>query len=276
MTALVILLRAIKFWTLTTIATVAIFIAISLTYVFRRHSSLFSYYSRIWGRTITWAAGVKLERHGAAPPEGTFLVVANHASGMDIPLGFSAIPYDFRFVSRPLFFKVPFLGWAMTLSGHISLDPKNPRDAARSLRELGPHLEAGRSILIFPEGTRSPDGSIAPYKRGPVPHGDPEPGADPPPALRRDARDHAQRHLGPEARRRALGRRRADRDQGAQAGPMPNGWRARSMRGLARPALRTRAQTKSGRPREPSPRRVPCRRELRAATDRLGRARRSR
>lgn len=159
--------RALKYWIPTSLSTIAIFLAISTTRLFTRHTPLFSMYSRIWGRVILWAAGAKVRLHGTHPKEGVFLIVANHASATDIPNGFAAVPYHFLFVSRPFFFRVPFLGWAMTLSNHISLDPESPRAAARTLRELGPHFEAGRSILIFPEGTRSEDGSIQTYKRGP-------------------------------------------------------------------------------------------------------------
>ena len=140
------------------------------------------------------------------------------------------------------------------------------RPAPRS-RPLDPDLPGGHAL---------PGRRDRPLQARPVSLRDPESGADPPAAVRRHARNHAQGHGGPEARRGASGDRRPDRNQGDEGRPTPRSWRARSTRGRVRPANPTRVQRKSGRPREPSLRRVPCRRGLRAATGRPGRARRSR
>jgi len=161
-------LRLIRFWLVAIVSTIVIFILIIFAVLFRSRGPAISKFSRVWGRVVLWAAGTRLTSETRDEPRlDPCLIVANHASMMDVPAGFAAFPFDFRFVSRPFFFKVPILGWAMRLSGHVSLDPKNPRKASRVLRGIGTHFEKGKSIALFPEGTRTNDGAVGEYKRGP-------------------------------------------------------------------------------------------------------------
>lgn len=161
-------LRLIRFWLVAIVSTIVIFLLIVIAVALRSRGPAISKFSRVWGRVILWGAGASLtiEQRGDPAP-GPCLLVANHASMMDIPAGFASFPFDLRFVSRPYFFKVPVLGWAMRLSDHVSLDPTNPREASRVLRGIGTYFERGKSIALFPEGTRSDDGGVKEYKRGP-------------------------------------------------------------------------------------------------------------
>ncbi|MEE8104141.1 MAG: lysophospholipid acyltransferase family protein [Planctomycetota bacterium] len=124
---------------------------------------------RLWARGILFSAGLPCRIRGRENIEtrGPYVVVANHASMLDIPICASALPLSLLFVSRPFFFKVPFLGWGMSLLSDVRLDPKKPRQAARVLRTLHTRFDLGLSLLLFPEGTRSPDGKVKRYKRGP-------------------------------------------------------------------------------------------------------------
>lgn len=126
--------------------------------------------ARWWSKLLLWSLRIPV-RVTCDPSvrEGTgYIVVANHSSLLDINALAAALPIEFHFVSRPFFFKMPFLGWGMWAGRHVALDPKNPRQAARALRGLGPRFERGLSVLLFPEGTRSPDGRVRGYKRGAI------------------------------------------------------------------------------------------------------------
>jgi 1-acyl-sn-glycerol-3-phosphate acyltransferase len=124
---------------------------------------------RFWARTMLWGMGVKLDvddRHG--DQRGASIVVPNHSSLLDIPALAAGMPIPVLFVSRPFFFKIPLMGWGMYAAGHVSLDPKRPREAARILDGLKPKFDRGESLVLFAEGTRSPDGRLREYKRGPM------------------------------------------------------------------------------------------------------------
>jgi 1-acyl-sn-glycerol-3-phosphate acyltransferase len=161
--------RTVFFWIMATLATILVAIELSIaailglgrTWVSRNIQSR-------WGHAVLFGAGVKVTVKGKENAKGgPFIVVPNHGSMLDIAAGLAHFGLNLRFLSRPFFFKIPFLGWSMWVSGHVSLDPKKPREAARVLRTLGPRLESGLSLVVFPEGTRSQDGEIHTYKRGP-------------------------------------------------------------------------------------------------------------
>jgi 1-acyl-sn-glycerol-3-phosphate acyltransferase len=96
-----------------------------------------------------------------------YIFVMNHQSAMDIPCAFAAIPVNLRFVAKHGLKYVPFLGWFIAMTGMIFINRSNRREAVASLARAGERIRAGKSILVFPEGTRSLDGLILPFKKGP-------------------------------------------------------------------------------------------------------------
>ena len=95
-------------------------------------------------------------------PSGGAILVANHQSIVDIPMLLSAFPRPVRFLAKRELGEIPLFGKAMAAAGNLFIDRDDPRDAVRMLRDVGARLRDGRLVVIFPEGTRSGDGSIGP------------------------------------------------------------------------------------------------------------------
>ena len=124
--------------------------------------------SRLWARIILWAALVRLRVEGAerVPRDGPVVFMANHESWLDIPVLLASIPVQVRFLAKKSLFGIPFLGWAMTAMGFIPVDRKNRREAVKSFEEAAQRIRTGRSVLIFPEETRTRDDNLLPFQRG--------------------------------------------------------------------------------------------------------------
>lgn len=90
--------------------------------------------------------------------------IANHQSFLDMPL-MATLPVQMKWVSKKELFKLPIVGWLMHLAGHISVD-RGSKGAAKSLLKMKAPIKDGTSVMIFPEGTRSRDGHIKPFKKG--------------------------------------------------------------------------------------------------------------
>jgi len=124
---------------------------------------------RLFAPVVLWAAGARLSvqgRHHADPSRPT-VYVSNHQSSADIPALLVALPVNIRFVAKEQLRWVPIVGWFLWLAGHIFVDRSNTRKAIASLDAASKKIRSGTSILVFPEGTRSPDGRILPFKKGP-------------------------------------------------------------------------------------------------------------
>lgn len=122
-----------------------------------------------WGPGLVFGAGarVKLLPGARLDPGGAYVFVMNHQSMLDVPLAFAFIPVNLRFIAKRVLKYIPFLGWYMWRTGMIFVDRGNREQALASLQNAGEQIRIGKSILAFPEGTRSPDGRILPFKKGP-------------------------------------------------------------------------------------------------------------
>ncbi|MCX6616068.1 MAG: 1-acylglycerol-3-phosphate O-acyltransferase [Acidobacteria bacterium] len=125
--------------------------------------------ARIWSGMILVTSRVKVRVHGLEniDPRATYIYCANHQSLMDIPVIFSRIPAEFRILAKKGLFSVPFLGWHLRRSGHLEVDRSSPRGALRSFEQAARQLRQGASIFFFPEGGRSDDGTLKPFRPGP-------------------------------------------------------------------------------------------------------------
>lgn len=123
---------------------------------------------RLWARIIIRTSGVKIEiqGHGHIPAGKPVIFACNHASQLDIPIVHEALPVQFRFVVKKELFKIPLFGFALHHAGYIPIDRSGGKAALRSLQEAAERVKKGTPIVIFPEGTRSPDGRLMPFKVG--------------------------------------------------------------------------------------------------------------
>ena len=143
-------------------------IALADRTLLRRDPARLQSYPRLWARIICRIAGVRVKIIGGEhlDPKATYVFAGNHASQFDI-YGFqAAFPHDFRWIAKKELFAIPIMGRAMRAVGFIAIDRSRGRAAVKSLALAARRITEGSSVLIFPEGTRSPDGRLHPFKSG--------------------------------------------------------------------------------------------------------------
>jgi 1-acyl-sn-glycerol-3-phosphate acyltransferase len=121
-----------------------------------------------WARVILLVCGVRLEvmggeNMGMGSPH---IYMSNHQSYFDIFALLAGLPGDFKFLLKQELMKIPLFGMAMRKAGYISIDRRDFRKAAKSIKEAAEKIRKGASVLIFPEGTRSEDGHVQAFKKG--------------------------------------------------------------------------------------------------------------
>jgi 1-acyl-sn-glycerol-3-phosphate acyltransferase len=122
--------------------------------------------ARAWAWLILRTTGVDVEFRGGEhiPSTGSVVVAANHQSIYDIPILFASLPLQLRIVAKASLGKFPFLGWHLQSTGHLLVDRRNP--GASILKKMTRLIGGARSLIVFPEGTRSVDGTVARFKAG--------------------------------------------------------------------------------------------------------------
>jgi len=123
--------------------------------------------ARAWSWLILATTGVTVEVEGLdrLEPGRTYIFVSNHQSIYDIPVIFWSVPYQLRIIAKESLGKFPFLGWHLRRTGHLLVDRRRP-DRGGILRKWKALVGDGLSLIVFPEGTRSVDGAVAPFKAG--------------------------------------------------------------------------------------------------------------
>jgi 1-acyl-sn-glycerol-3-phosphate acyltransferase len=97
---------------------------------------------------------------------GPAVYVVNHLSAFDIPTLYAALPFQFRIMAKKELFRYPVLGWHLKRSGQIPIERENARSSLKSLMRASEALKNGMSLVVFPEGGRSPDGHLQPFLGG--------------------------------------------------------------------------------------------------------------
>lgn len=101
------------------------------------------------------------------PAHGPFIYCSNHQSLVDILVLGSVLPHDYKWAAKRSLMKVPVIGWHLRLTGHVPVDRgRGAANAAAVVARFCAVLRAGKPLLIFPEGTRSEDGIVKPFKVG--------------------------------------------------------------------------------------------------------------
>ena len=121
-----------------------------------------------WSRFIFWFFGMKLSVSGYEylDPQKSYVFVSNHASMFDIPTVFVALKGNVNIVFKKELAYVPIWGWALRFGHFIMIDRSNPRKAMASIERAAQSIRKGSSVILFPEGTRTRDGNLQPFKRG--------------------------------------------------------------------------------------------------------------
>lgn len=124
--------------------------------------------ARWWSRGVLAAAGVRVRvpRPPRLQPGQPYVFMSNHLSTVDIWAALVAVPVGFRFIAKKQLGLIPLFGWAMSAGRFIFIDRKNPAAARRSIDLAATRVRAGQSVVIYPEGTRSRDGRLGPFKKG--------------------------------------------------------------------------------------------------------------
>lgn len=136
---------------------------------FRPHSPNVDRVARLWSRLWLAAAGSTIEIDGQelVDRSRSHIVVANHLSVLDIMACFIAVPLPIRFLAKKELFSIPVLASAMRAIGIVEVD-RGARSAIHEQvnRQAQQLVASGRSVIIYPEGTRSRDGELRPFKKG--------------------------------------------------------------------------------------------------------------
>jgi 1-acyl-sn-glycerol-3-phosphate acyltransferase len=160
------------FWTFLVTSSVALFpVAVVLwaaTSPFDRRRRALHQFTCFWASLYTWMNPVwpvQVRGRERIRPGAAYVMVANHQSLLDILVLFRLFVH-FKWVSKIENFRLPFIGWNMSLNRYIALKRGDRESVVRMLGECRETLARGSSIMMFPEGTRSPDGQLRAFKTG--------------------------------------------------------------------------------------------------------------
>ncbi len=150
------------------LATIVMATVVIIVALFSRNGNAPHLVARAWARSILFVSGIHVHINGLEnlDVDGSCILMPNHQSNFDIPVLLGCLPIQFRWLAKAELFKIPIFGRGMRGCGYISIDRSNRKSAFQSLAEAAAKIRNGVSVLIFPEGTRSWDGRILPFKKG--------------------------------------------------------------------------------------------------------------
>jgi len=160
--------HTLRFWTLTTILSIILGIVALLSALFDKSGNTAHNVARLWCRLICQWNGVAVEIRGMKNvlPGQAQIFIANHQGYYDIFALAGYLPVQLRWVAKESLFRIPFVGWSMRAAGYVGVDRRDRKKSYHSFLETTEKVKSGCSIVIFPEGTRSLNGEIGPFKKG--------------------------------------------------------------------------------------------------------------
>ncbi|MDD4602613.1 MAG: lysophospholipid acyltransferase family protein [Bacteroidales bacterium] len=157
-----------EFFTISAILFPISLIIFLVTAPFDKRLFILHKYTCIWSNivlTINPLWRIRVTGRNKIDPKKVYVMVSNHQSGADIIVLF-LLWHHFKWVAKKSLFAFPFIGWNMWLNHYISVERGKGSSMRKMMSDAGRTLKAGNSIMIFPEGTRSKNGEIQPFKSG--------------------------------------------------------------------------------------------------------------
>ncbi len=141
-------------------------ILVAVTWPFDRNRRIAGRFLRIVGALPTYAfLPWRVRKEGRPPARGAYVAVSNHQSFLDIFV-LSRMPREMKWIAKEELFRIPWFGWMFSLSGDISVNRGDRESGGEALARARRYLDRGMPVMIFPEGTRSRDGKMLPFKPG--------------------------------------------------------------------------------------------------------------
>jgi 1-acyl-sn-glycerol-3-phosphate acyltransferase len=162
------MIRTIFVWFCIVLATLVLGFFALVTYPFDRRGRAVHRYARLWGQVALLANRVKVKVEGMdyLKGGGPYIFMSNHQGSYDIFALLGHLPFQFKWLAKKELFSIPFFGWTMAAAGYISIDREGTRETIEAMNKAAQKIRDGMSVVIFPEGSRSSDGSIQPFKKG--------------------------------------------------------------------------------------------------------------
>lgn len=136
-----------------------------------RASNAIHWFATMWGRTILKLSFSSVTVNGREKiyRDGPVIFLSNHQSMFDIGMfyHFLDVAVQFRWMAKASLFKIPIMGWAMKAAGYIPVERDDRKKALQSMFNAAEQIRQGKSVIIFPEGTRgTPEGRLLKFKKG--------------------------------------------------------------------------------------------------------------
>ena len=146
---------------------IAVFLRVSTGW-FDRRLAILHLFSSVWASCYTWFSpiwSVAITGREHVDRKKAYVMACNHQSMMDIPVLYR-IFLHFKWVSKSSLFKIPIIGWNLWLNRYIKIERSSIKSQRKMLRQCAANIQNGSSVMIFPEGTRSRNGELRPFKEG--------------------------------------------------------------------------------------------------------------